>query len=253
MMAASYDGGLYLWNAASPDALREFTIPVTGRTGPVSEIEFAQGGERLIVARRGPVGGLWQWDVDSGEYLGVSVPGYGEPATAARSILSQNGELNIVSRADRVLEFRETMDGRLIRAFGIDQLLDIDVDEQPFSVEALAFSEVHRAALICVCFNAAREMRILLLGEEGDILFDYTFYLSLIFTGAVSSDGSLLALGDVEDGDIYIVDVATGEQSITLRGHWERIHDLQFNFNDTLLVSTSLDGTLRLWGIPAGE
>jgi WD40 repeat protein len=104
-----------------------------------------------------------------------------------------------------------------------------------------------------VCFNAAREMRILLLGEEGDILFDYTFYLSLIFTGAVSSDGSLLALGDVEDGDIYIVDVATGEQSITLRGHWERIHDLQFNFNDTLLVSTSLDGTLRLWGIPAGE
>jgi WD40 repeat protein len=69
---------------------------------------------------------------------------------------------------------------------------------------------------------------------------------------AFNADGSLLAATiDVEARPgIGLWDTETGVQLFALKGHKSRITALAFNRDGTLLASASLDGTVRLWGIP---
>jgi WD40 repeat protein/serine/threonine protein kinase len=66
---------------------------------------------------------------------------------------------------------------------------------------------------------------------------------------AISNDGKLLAAA-FDDHTIHIWDTATQNELMLLFGHDNTIMDLQFTPNGNLLLSTSLDGTIRLWGIP---
>ncbi|MFN2233109.1 MAG: WD40 repeat domain-containing protein [Anaerolineales bacterium] len=63
-----------------------------------------------------------------------------------------------------------------------------------------------------------------------------------------SPDGSILAVGDTQ-GTIHLIDVATGDELVQLQGHADQVVDLVFGPGGTNIVSTSLDGTVRLWGI----
>jgi len=66
---------------------------------------------------------------------------------------------------------------------------------------------------------------------------------------AISADGALLAAA-FDDNTIHIWDVETHEELISLSGHDKPIADLRFTPDGKLLISTSLDGTIRLWGVP---
>lgn len=55
------------------------------------------------------------------------------------------------------------------------------------------------------------------------------------------------------DGIIRLVDIETGDELTVLEGHDDIVTDLAFNSDATLLASGSRDGTVRLWGVPAGE
>jgi WD40 repeat protein/serine/threonine protein kinase len=65
---------------------------------------------------------------------------------------------------------------------------------------------------------------------------------------AISEDGSLLAAA-TSDQTIYIFDAKTGRRIIALEGHQATITGLAFTPDDGYLVSTSLDGTIRIWGV----
>jgi WD40 repeat protein len=66
---------------------------------------------------------------------------------------------------------------------------------------------------------------------------------------AISPDGNLVAAA-YDDFTIHVWDANTREEISNLYGHNDTITGLRFTSDNRLLVSTSLDGTIRLWGIP---
>lgn len=46
---------------------------------------------------------------------------------------------------------------------------------------------------------------------------------------------------------IKVFDVEYGEIKIIMRGHYDLIHDLQWSSNDNFLVSSSADGSAKIW------
>jgi WD40 repeat protein len=70
---------------------------------------------------------------------------------------------------------------------------------------------------------------------------------------AWSRDGNRIAAGG-SDGILRLYDVASGHEVMSLHGHVSGITSLQFCRADSLLTSTSVDGTVRVWDSqPAGS
>ena len=72
--------------------------------------------------------------------------------------------------------------------------------------------------------------------------------------GAVawSRDGDRLAIGGI-DGAVRLLDASTLRELVALRGHVARVTDLEFGPGDACLVSSSRDGSVRVWTAPGGE
>lgn len=66
---------------------------------------------------------------------------------------------------------------------------------------------------------------------------------------AISPNGSLLAI-PTNYGDIILLDASNGEIVQSLTGHTMWVNAVAFSPDGTLLASISLDGTIRIWGIP---
>lgn len=69
--------------------------------------------------------------------------------------------------------------------------------------------------------------------------------------GAVawSRDGTRLAIGGI-DGAVRLLDATTLRELVALRGHVARVTDLDFGQGDACLVSSSRDGSVRVWTAP---
>ena len=70
----------------------------------------------------------------------------------------------------------------------------------------------------------------------------------LITTMKFSPDGKLLVVGNMF-GRISFLNVADGASIAELEGHGGWINDLVFSRDATTLVTSSNDGTIRIWGI----
>ncbi len=70
-----------------------------------------------------------------------------------------------------------------------------------------------------------------------------------VVSAAINPDSSLLAAA-YDDNTIHIWEIATQQEVMSLFGHSGLITDLRFTPDGKLLISTSLDGTIRLWGVP---
>ncbi|NME68476.1 nSTAND1 domain-containing NTPase [Flammeovirga aprica] len=69
---------------------------------------------------------------------------------------------------------------------------------------------------------------------------------------AFSDDGKTVALG-FEDGKLILWDRITGTEIDNLQGHDTRVTSLKFDNERKRLVSTSLDGSARIWNIEKGR
>jgi len=68
----------------------------------------------------------------------------------------------------------------------------------------------------------------------------------------ISRDGSLIAAA-YDDHTIHIWDAITRNELTVLSGlygHTDEVTGLEFTPDDKLLITTSLDGTIRIWGVP---
>jgi len=66
---------------------------------------------------------------------------------------------------------------------------------------------------------------------------------------ALSSINHLLATGDF-NGQIHIWSLENWQELAILTGHKQRIDGLVFSSDGSDLLSLSVDGTIRLWGMP---
>jgi WD40 repeat protein/serine/threonine protein kinase len=69
---------------------------------------------------------------------------------------------------------------------------------------------------------------------------------------ALSSDNRLLAAG-FKDGTITLWDMTREQEPRTLKGHDDAVTGLAFLHNDSRFVSSSADGTVRLWNASLSE
>ena len=71
---------------------------------------------------------------------------------------------------------------------------------------------------------------------------------------AFSSDASMLAIGDSEDGEIMIWDISAGKPKLNIQSGNDRgIHSLAFNNSGSLLASAGgASSSIKLWSLPAG-
>ena len=69
-----------------------------------------------------------------------------------------------------------------------------------------------------------------------------------INTMAISSDFKTLALGR-EKGDVVLYDLIKHQMIRIISGHQSAITDVDFNLDDTKLLSSSRDGSVRVWDI----
>jgi WD40 repeat protein len=69
---------------------------------------------------------------------------------------------------------------------------------------------------------------------------------------AFSPDGKLLAVAnsDYYDPSVLIYSVQDFTGLATIKGNWEIITALAFTSDGTGLLGGSMDGTVRLWGVP---
>src|SRR5262249_54075376 len=63
-----------------------------------------------------------------------------------------------------------------------------------------------------------------------------------------SPDSTLLAAA-VDDNTVHILDAKTGVELRVLTGHTKPINDLAFSSDGQLLLTSSTDGTVRLWKV----
>src|SRR5262249_39424353 len=73
---------------------------------------------------------------------------------------------------------------------------------------------------------------------------------STLTTVAWSADGKTLAVG-VENGRIYVWDVASDAEPLSWRGHDDSVVSLGFAPSGRWLLSASWDASIRLWTLPA--
>jgi WD40 repeat protein len=85
--------------------------------------------------------------------------------------------------------------------------------------------------------------------RPADTLGTHARVLSVAWT----RDGSRIAAGGA-DGIVRLYDAGTGHEVMGLHGHVAGVTSLHFSRGDSLLTSTSVDGTVRIWdGRPAGS
>jgi WD40 repeat protein/transcriptional regulator with XRE-family HTH domain len=74
----------------------------------------------------------------------------------------------------------------------------------------------------------------------------FTDTFGSILSAALSRDGKLLAIGTA-NGEVRLLEAATGRSLRIYRGHFDCVRSVTFNHDSTLLASGSDDQTVRLW------
>ena len=155
-----------------------------------------------------------------------------------------------------VLDLEFSPDGALLASCGADSSLRL-WDWQRGDGRALAG---HRGAVLDAAFSpdggrlasAGADGRLCVWAlPEGRRLAERS--LGRSHTGALawSRDGRRLALAG-GDGVVRLLDPESLREWVGLRGHVAWVSSLAFGPGDSLLVSTSRDGSLRLWDAPPG-
>ena len=72
--------------------------------------------------------------------------------------------------------------------------------------------------------------------------------IAINYKQALSPDGKILVL-IMENHQLMLFDIETGETIATLKGHDAEITDILFSETGDSIISTSVDGKVILWGV----
>jgi WD40 repeat protein/serine/threonine protein kinase len=221
---------------------------------------------RVMVADAGPWALMDSFSAHTSSIRGLALhPGGRWLATSAEDSLVKLWDLDAVGTAPRllaghrgaVLDLEFSPDGALLTSCGADSSLRL-WDWQRGDGRALAG---HQGAVLDAAFSpdggrlasAGADGRLCLWAlPEGRKLAEKSLGRSRTGALAWSRDGRRLALAG-SDGVVRLLDPESLREWVGLRGHVAWVSSLAFGPGDSLLVSTSRDGTLRVWDAPAAR
>jgi WD40 repeat protein len=77
-------------------------------------------------------------------------------------------------------------------------------------------------------------------------------HINIIYSVAFSPDGKRLLIGS-SDNTVKLWDAATGEKTLTLKGHTDAVWSMAFSSGRERLASGARDGTIKLWDTATGQ
>lgn len=150
------------------------------------------------------------------------------------AVLSHDGKFIIAAYSDRTVRVWDVVSGKLLKTIG-------------------------KARSIIKTFLGAEEPKIIKNSSGKTTLkFKIDFIAGKLSKGyeksiaSISRDGRLIAAGH-EEGDVYIWDTKNNKIIHELIGHSSRITSIYYIPNTKLLLTSSLDGTTRVWNTESGK
>jgi WD40 repeat protein len=237
---ADESAGVRLWDAETEEEIRLMEVA----DGTVFDLAFTPDGTK-IVAGDG-VYNVWVWDVETGENL-------------ARIEGAENLIASVDVSPDSASFAAASWDGN-VRVYDFDAMatgserltLEHDTNGSAYSVayspDGSMIATGGYGKVILWDADSGQQLATLTIDKSPD---GYGNVWSLGF----SPDGSLLAVGLDYNGPapIMIWDVAAQQEITRLQGHESTVLNMEFSPGGTLLASASGDGSVRFWGVAAGD
>ena len=226
LASAGSDQNIYLWNAKSGNCL----ACLMRNRGAVQSITYSPDGKRLasIDAESAKI-----WDANPEMHTGwyvLSLPHRDGLCVA----FSPNGNLVASGGRDKSIRVWDPTTGaELLTMKCADQVLDVS-----FSPDGKQLASTTADGLLSVWDTSSGKLSRTIESQQG--------------SGAArfSRDWKFL-VATTGDNSIKLWDVSTGDELVTLNGHRNGIHSLDFSSSGNQLVSGSMDRTARIWRLPA--
>jgi WD40 repeat protein len=229
--SSSVDKTIKLWSVSDGRLIRT----LTGHKDAVWSVAFHPDGSRIVSGSADRTVRIWSMASDS---LPTTIPTF----DISRVAVSPDGR-NVLAlrRLDKAILL---WDAQTKRYAGM--LSSGTIDESPVQLRSFGLSQDGKtligpadsgSAIAIFDFPKRRLQGILpvLRGDNG------------IGPLAISPDGSRIALGGTNSGSLSVWDVHKGKLLVTLSGHTQGMRSLAWTPDGTRLVSSSNDGTVRVW------
>ncbi len=221
LLSGGNDGNLLEWNPVTHLLLRSIGIGER-----IEHLEFIDSNRVLVNSTHEAA----VWNISSGIKMAAITSSTGRLSTA----VSPNGAfIAAVNSASQDL-----------RVISIDTGQTLERQPIPISGNTVAFSPDGR--LIAV---AGDDKGLFFWNVKDKTLAPLLGCPHSSRSIAFSPDSRYFLEGCLGDGDIFVFATDSKERKITLQGHRESIKSLQYSPNGSRLVSTSDDGSLRIWDI----
>ncbi|HLJ97382.1 MAG TPA: serine/threonine-protein kinase, partial [Gemmataceae bacterium] len=224
-LSGSNDRTVRLWEVRNGKELRRFE----GHADAVQSVAFSSDGRHAASASRDKTVRLW--DVQTGLEL-YRCEGHGGPVL--RVVFSPDGRRVLSCSEDRTLRLWDVESGKEMQ----------HLEGHTGAVESVAISPDGHSALSCGQDKTVRLWDL----ESGLELRQFKGHSSEVEEVAFSPDGRQ-AISAGLDGLVLIWDVESGREVYGCGGHTEKVTGVAFCSGGRFLTS-SLDGTVRLWGVP---
>jgi WD40 repeat protein len=221
----SDDGAVRLWEMQAGKLL--FSLPVRAKR-PMGEVGFNADGSRIAFA--GPNAGQL-WDAQTGKELAQFDPPENEFVHSSDAIFSPDGKRTVFTYSDH-MQIHDAETGTQLAKFSTGKRY-ISAIFSPDSAQVLSFHD-----------NVVQTWD----AQTGKKLLEWKAP-SEIDLWRFSQDKSFLITA-TKAGTLLLWNPKTGALLAELKGHAGDLFDIAFSPDNTIMATSSDDGTIRLWGVP---
>ncbi|KAI0266558.1 WD40 repeat-like protein [Gloeopeniophorella convolvens] len=221
----------------------------------VCSVRFSPDGKRLAV---GLDNGVCLYDVTTGQQTLLPFPDPSEPAKPARNFIrsvafSPDGVLLAAGSEDKLIRIWDTCIARLLYTLSGHTKEVYALEFAPDRPTLISASGDRTLQVWDVSSFSTAPCAELAPARVLFVEADATNMLSVICALAVSSDGRHVAAGNLS-GTVRVWDLeGQGSVKAEWKAHTHAVYGARFTFQGTVLVTASLDRTLKRWDLRAPE